>query len=263
MERAHVLGYARRVRRGPRIEVPSAREDELPMRSLIATSIACALSGLVVAYALAGRDAPHPPAAFDAALDEDALDASALSPEPPGAPHPADAGAHEHAAPAPEPAAPPDVMPEAIAARDDLVAKSEARAEIAALPEPSSTPDSAPPAAASKLRVVPGVFAYLRCDGLPQRRGRYPCPRDRTLEGAIRKAIEALPSCREAHAIARGAFDVRLEIGAAGTVEELHVRAPSDGAERAVRACAGPALRKEHTALRPTRMIVSMRFKAR
>jgi hypothetical protein len=114
------------------------------------------------------------------------------------------------------------------------------------------------------LRVKPGVFAYLRCEGVPQRRGKYPCPRDRPLERRVRSIIEALPTCRQAQAISRGrSFEIRLELGAGGAFNELDVNGPNEAAERAVRACTGPALRKEHTELRTTRMIVSMRFKAR
>jgi hypothetical protein len=111
--------------------------------------------------------------------------------------------------------------------------------------------------------VAPSFIAYLRCEGVRQRKGRYPCPRDRALELGMREVIQNLPTCREAHAISRGMFDVRLELGKTGAVTELHVKAPNEDADRAVRACAAAAFRKLQTTLRPTRMIVSMRFKAR
>lgn len=278
------MRYARAVKRSPRIELPSTRDDELPLRSLVATSFACLALGLAAAYGLADRIAPHAavtsapsepselaPSASAGAEDvapitraepesEPAKAAAepASSIEPAAAPElapPADPPAAEITAP--DASAPPavdeaPVGPPMLASSDDV--PQQPQPDVPAEPAEDARP----------LRVKPGVFAYLRCEGVPQRRGKYPCPRDRELEIRMRSIIEALPTCREAHAISRGrSFEIRLELGAGGGFKELDVNGPNEAAERAVRACAGPALRKEHTKLQPTRMIVSMRFKAR
>ena len=254
-----------RVKRAPRIELPNERDDELPLRSLIATSVACALAGLTVAYAITGRGGAE--GAIDgkpAAMAPEPLPEHAPEPpaEPSSASPPIAAAALDAAVAIPEVAiAAPEV---AIAAPDAAIAQAAPAPE--AEPAPATAAIAADPAAATEgrgLRVQPGFFAYLRCDGLRRRKGRYPCPRDRALELGMREIVEQLPTCREAHAISRGMFDVRLELGPGGTVTDLHVKAPDEGAERAVRACAAAAFRKVQTALRPTRMIVSMRFKAR
>jgi len=277
MEPALILRYARRVKRGPRIELPSARDDELPWRSLIATSVACMAAGLSIAYALVDRG-----------------DAQPATSEPTHEPI-------EHAAlpePAPEHAAVPDLPDASLsaassAANDPLPLAPDAAVErVAAIPAapdaaiaeaaPPPPPPPPPPAASApapvpdppavepapakprpRLRIEPGLFVYLRCDGLPKGRGPHPCPRDRELETRMREIVQTLPNCREAHAISYGAFDVRIELGPNGKVRDLLVRAPDEPSERAVRACAAPALRKQRTELQPTRMLLSMRFKAR
>jgi hypothetical protein len=284
------MRYARAVKRGPQIEVPSAQGDELPLRSLMATAAACLALGLALAYGLADREAPlaaateptelAPSAAAGAEEASPGLMAEpAPLPEPPPSPTAAvaivapDAGAAIEPVPAigaadaaiasqagtSEP--PPASAPEPVPAVDEPAAPS---VEADAANAPQEVEAQAQPAGSSRrLQIKPGVFAYLRCEGVPQRRGKYPCPRDRTLEGRMRTIVEALPTCREAQAIPRGrSFEVRLELGAGGAFKELQVKGPNEAAERAVRACAGPGLRKERTELRTTRMIVSMRFKA-
>jgi len=270
-----------RVTRKPRIELPSKREDELPLRSLIATSLACALAGLSVAYALTDRSATDTPAAAAPDMAPELEPIAEPAVEPPTT------------EPAPEPAAAPiaeargepssvslsdatiAALEEALGPADAAVAAPAAAAladtpvgpPMASEPAPAATvvaqPDVPHDPPARALRVDPGFFAYLRCEGVRQRKGRYPCPRDRALEERMREIVEALPSCREAHAVSRGMFDVRLELGQGGAVTDLHVKAPNEGAERAVRACAAAAFRKAQTTLRPKRMIVSMRFRAR
>jgi len=245
------LRYARRVKRGPRIELPDKRGDELPVRSLIAVSIACMAAGLSVAYAVTERRG--------SARDEQRV-------------------AHEPAAPtASVEASDAAVPPVAIEAEPEFVGPPVAQTIDAGQPEPEPiaqalepTPvdadesvAAAPPPTGPPPMIAPGVFAYLRCEGLPQRRGPFPCPRDRGLETRIREIVETLPSCRKADEIVRGSYDVRLELGPTGAVQDLAVRAPNDAAEHAVRACAAAQLRRERTELKPTRMIVSVRFKAR
>jgi hypothetical protein len=273
------------VKRGPRIEVPSARDDELAVRSLVASSIACLAAGLLLAYATA--DAPEETRASTATEQHDELapSASAGAAEPPPPPQPAlelttdraiaepDAGfALSATLPEPLPQQLPEALPEPASAGPDAGLSATPTADAPAQDAPDQDTPAIPPseaevpvaaAAASKLRISSGVVAYLRCDGLAQREGPIPCPRDRTLETRMREIIDTLPNCREAHAITRGNFEIRLEHVATGAVRDLMVRAPDETADRAVRACAGAALRKVRTELKPTRMIVAMRFKAR
>jgi hypothetical protein len=269
-----LMRYARAVKRSPRIEVPNVRDDELAVRSLVATSLACLTAGLLLAYATAdSSEETHASTAAD--HHELAPSASAGAEEPPAPPSPPEAVMPEPPPAAVVPEPPPDaVVPEPPIATPDagsvIAATTIAPVPAAPVPEaPRAAAEAAPSeaplpsATASKLRVKPGVVAYLRCDGLAQRRGPIPCPRDRALEIRMREIIETLPNCREAHAISRGSFEVRLEHIATGAVRDLMVKAPNEAAELAVRACAGAALRKARTELKPTRMIVSMRFKAR
>lgn len=259
------MRYARAVKQRPRIEVPSARDDEVAVRSLVATSVACLAAGLLLAYAAADeREETHASSGPD--QHELAPSASAGAEEPPP---PAPIAVTPDSAPA---IAPPDPTPAAPDARLAIAATSAApepesaapdAGAVAEVPSPPAPSPPIPEATPRKLKVKPGVVAYLRCDGLAQRRGPIPCPRDRALETRMREIIETLPNCREAHAISRGSFEVRLEHIATGAVRDLMVKAPNDAADRAVRACAGAALRKARTELKPTRMIVSMRFKAR
>lgn len=286
------MRYARAVKRGPRIDVPSARDDELPIRSLLATSVACLFAGVLIAYGMADRTAApradaaehsdRTPSASAGAEEPSPVPALAAEPEPApppptaAAPVPpdnaaiaaADAGAPSVATNAPVAAAVSHEPDAAIAiatepASDVEPAPIEVAANAADAPaQPEAAPD--PPPDPRHLEIKPGVVAYLRCEGVPQRRGKYPCPRDRALEERIRVILEALPSCRDSAAIPRGrSFELRLELGASGGFKELLVKGPNEAAEKAVRACAGPALRKERTDLKSTRMIVSMRFKAR
>jgi len=256
MEPALILRYARRVKRGPRIELPNERDDELPWRSLIATSVACMVAGLSVAYALVDRGNAQPAAPEPAhgpiehAAGPDGLDGPER--EPDALPLAADAAEPVAAIPAARPAAPDAAIAEAA---PPPAPAAPAPVSPAIEPEPT-TPQQ-------RLRIEPGLFVYLRCDGLPKGRGPHPCPRDRALETRMREIVQTLPNCREAHAITHGAFDVRIELGPNGKVRDLLVRAPDEAAERAVRACAAPALRKQRTELQPTRMLLSMRFKAR
>jgi hypothetical protein len=91
---------------------------------------------------------------------------------------------------------------------------------------------------------------------VPQRRGPYPCPRDRELERQVWDALEPLASCAEQ----RGDVEVRVEIANAQT--SWHVTR-GDLERTAVGRCAGAGLQAVRTALRPTRMIVSFRMELR
>jgi hypothetical protein len=107
------------------------------------------------------------------------------------------------------------------------------------------------------MRFVHGRVAYLRCDGLPQRRGPFPCPRDREMELQIWSALSSLEHCDLVQQ--RGRTDVRFDFdGDARTWSAIG----SLDRSTVVR-CAGAALSRVGTSLRPTRMIVSFRFELR
>jgi hypothetical protein len=110
---------------------------------------------------------------------------------------------------------------------------------------------------AAPLRFTRGYVAYLRCDGLPQGKGPFPCPRDRALEQQAWDALSALEHCELAQRPGRSEVRFDFESGArawtaTGTLERS-----------AVVRCAGAALSHVNTSLRPTRMIVSFRFELR
>lgn len=248
------------------------------MRSLVAVSIACVAAGLSVAYALAdptidhdgpsaghglapsasadGHEALAPPSAVELDASVAAVVAAPVAPAaelqsaPPLQNMPANASLE-----------PPVSSSTALDAAVADVAEDDPPAALG--PPAEHSPETTAGARPTKLSVKPGLVAYLRCEGLATGRGPFPCPRDRELEARMRSIIEALPACRESAAILAGGYDVRIELGASGSVVDLDVRAPDEAADRAVRACAGAALRKQRTVLRSTRMIVSLRFKAR
>jgi hypothetical protein len=106
----------------------------------------------------------------------------------------------------------------------------------------------------SQLRFVHGRVAYLRCEGLPQRRGPFPCPRDREMEQQVWDALSSLAHCDLAQQ--RGRSDVRFDFQA----DERAWTASGTLERGTVVRCAGAALSRVGTSLRPTRMIVSFRF---
>jgi hypothetical protein len=111
--------------------------------------------------------------------------------------------------------------------------------------------------------VEPSVIAYLRCEGVATKGGRFPCPRDRVLERRLKEIVAGLPQCAHASSIEPGSFELRAELRRAGTIVEHTVRGPSAAAEQAVRACVATRLERVQSSLHPSRMIVSLRFEAR
>jgi hypothetical protein len=292
-----------RAARRPRIELPPANSEQLRAPKLIAIGAASLAAGLVVALLLSSRtrapahaepsadvsfehaseQAPQPPKHTAAEVSATPADAG-----PREAPAVAIAAVQPPAAAAQPAAAASSTAPSAVLApRDEHARVEEARAiappvvptasepaqPIAPAPSASAAP-SEPPAEAiepaldaptdgQRVRVELGQVAYLRCDGLATKRGAFPCPRDRALEKSVRDVLTNIEGCRVAGELGRGRYEVRLELSATRAQPDLEVRAPSDAGERAVRACAGAALAKVTTRLRPQRMIVSQRFSVR
>jgi hypothetical protein len=129
-------------------------------------------------------------------------------------------------------------------------------------PSQATVPTSAPPLSAAQLapHFQLGIVAYDRCDGLPQRPGRFPCPRDLQLEQHVWHALRALEDCALSSSL-RGQGEVRFEFRGAPAAS-LRVRAPpKDGLDReVVTKCAGPALSSARTTLTSDHMVVRFRF---
>jgi len=121
---------------------------------------------------------------------------------------------------------------------------------------PTATPHTGP------RRVERGRVAYLRCDGVPQRPGPFPCPRDEALETAVWNVLETLPRCAEAPP-GLGESDVRLEFAPdRPTVARLRAPRPDvprlDGA--AVLRCVAGPLSHLTSAGGATRLMLAFRF---
>lgn len=114
--------------------------------------------------------------------------------------------------------------------------------------------------AGRKLEV--GRVAYLRCDGLEQKRGDYPCPRDPVLERAAWLTLQQIATCQLADP-GIGYADVRLDFrrGKSPTVRILRPTKQRPVLKKqAVYECVGKPLTSLTTALDPLYMIVSFQF---
>lgn len=133
-------------------------------------------------------------------------------------------------------------------------------------PDPDPDPDPVPVPVRAPAGFARGRVAYLRCEGVPQRAGPVPCPRDEALELAAWAAIEGAAGC-EALAGLRGQADVVVDY-ASGRPTEIRARdtfgadvARLDGAR--VVECLAPALAAVPQTMGSTRLVVSFRFSIR
>jgi len=231
-------------RRAVRIERPSARADRVSLARLLAIALSCFLLGIGAVVLNAGgkrivirTPAAAPPAESAAAESESADDRHAR------------AAAGDASAP-----------PTFVIAEGD----AGALALVLALPEPVDAGAEVPRAApfAGARRVEPGRVAYLRCEGVPQRAGPYPCPRDEALEAAVWAVLDTLPRCAEAPA-GLGESDVRLEL-VAGAPTDAKLRAPRPGVPRlegpAILRCTAGPLSHLATTTGATKLVLSFRF---
>lgn len=169
---------------------------------------------------------------------------------------------------APSRAAPTGTAPAAGAPGATAPASSEPRGAVARsadAPDPAAPleRDAAPPVLhTGPRRVEPGRVAYLRCDGVPQRPGPTPCPRDEALESAVWSTLDTLLRC-DAPPEGLGESDLRLELvpGQPTAVRLGAVRAGRPRLEGAaiLRCLAGP-LSHVQTRTGSTRLVVSFRF---
>lgn len=160
---------------------------------------------------------------------------TALEAEPPIEEEPAETASAPQPAPAPEPAP-----------------------ALVATPEPLPTPT---PAASGPVTLRTGRVAYLRCDGVPQRPGPFPCPRDEPLEQAVWGALRAVERCDRAPA--PGAADIVVDFEGEAPTIRARDTFPSDTVRadaEALLACAGETLGNVRSTLSPRRLVVSFRL---
>jgi hypothetical protein len=270
------LRYAAHVGQRARVMIADPAADR-PRAATTTTVTVCALcAGIAAAYGLqraAGHDlragakvaAPeragdqresgahdagaHPRPSQDDAVAEATLVAQPeLAVEVPPSP-PREGAAHEQPETAAE-SGPPDATVAADAPARMAIERPQATA-----PEPMAEAAPSEPL----LRFVRGRLAYLRCEGVRQRTGAHPCPRDRDLEAQAWSALEAIERC-DLLRDQRGKSEVWLEFQD-GSTDLRVIEAQLD--REAVRRCAGARLSAVRTALRHTRMIVSFRFELR
>jgi len=169
-------------------------------------------------------------------------------------------------APPPPPAAiSPEPEPVAEPPAEVVIAEGDAGAALlmAAADEPDAGPAVTPATPFSDARrLEPGRVAYLRCDGIPQLPGPYPCARDEALEASVWAVLDTLPRCAEAPP-GLGESDVRIEL-VAGAPPDVKLRAPRPGVPRldgpAILRCAAGPLSHVTTSTRATRLVLSFRF---
>src|SRR5262249_5762127 len=115
----------------------------------------------------------------------------------------------------------------------------------------------------STVRIERGRIAYIRCDGVPQRAGPIPCPRDPAMERAVWAAIDELATHCPALAAARGTADVRVVFdGRRFSGVGFNPSTPATTAD-ATRACLEPRLSGVTQSLGATRLTASFRFDAK
>lgn len=230
-----------------RIERPSAQAKRVPVARLLAIGVSCFLLGIgaVVLNAGGKRIVVRAPAATPLAESSNPGSAEVVAPvnetDPPGA----------------------AAVQDTTGTPAFVIAEADAGA-LALMPEPLDAGAEVPTATpfTGARRVEPGRVAYLRCEGVPQRPGPYPCPRDEALEAAVWAVLDTLPRCAEAPA-GLGESDVRLEF-IAGAPTDAKLRAPRPGVPRldgpAILRCTAGPLSHVTTTTGATKLVLSFRF---
>jgi len=214
----------------------------VPVVRLLAIAVGCFLLGIGAVVLNAGgkrivvRAPAVAPPAERATAESDAVEATD---------QPAHAAAGDATAP-----------PAFVLAEGDAGAFGPPEVIDAGVEVPTATPF------AGARRVERGRIAYLRCEGVPQRPGPYPCPRDEALEVAVWAVLDTLPRCAEAPA-GLGESDVRLEL-VAGAPTDAKLRAPRSGVPRldgpAILRCTAGPLSHLATTTGATKLVLSFRF---
>jgi len=241
-------------RRAVRIERPSAGAERVPVVRLLAIAAGCFLLGIgaVVLNAGGKRIVVRAPAAAppteSAMAESEGVEETAQETAQEAAQE-----TDQHARAAAEEASAP---PAFVIAEGDAGVLAPPEAVDAGVEVPTATPF------AGARRVEPGRIAYLRCEGVPQRPGPYPCPRDEALEAAVWAVLDTLPRCADAPA-GLGESDVRLEL-ITGAPTDAKLRAPRPGVPRldgpAILRCTAGPLSHLATTTGATKLVLSFRF---
>ena len=106
-----------------------------------------------------------------------------------------------------------------------------------------------------------GRVAYLRCVGVEQEQGRYPCPRDKPLELRAGAVLRDLATCSAAQGL-KGTGDVRLRFRRGRQWPEvLWARVSGTNLPAGpLETCVGPRLRSLRTRLSAKHLLISIRF---
>jgi hypothetical protein len=233
------------------VQTPTPDEERPRFGITLAIAVACFALGVAAVSALPAT--PKPAAKLARA---DRVTTHATAPRTTSTPTATTAAsataATDSAAPAP-----------VIAATDPTPTVTPAASPPAAPPPTpiAETPSPSAPHADSNLTMIQGRVAYLRCDGLRNERGRFPCPRDAALEQAVWDVLATLPRCTPS--LGRGGVDVRLDL-VRGERTQARVLAITGSPEPSldsdqVYACVGSRLARLSTALDPIYMMVSFR----
>ena len=117
-------------------------------------------------------------------------------------------------------------------------------------------------AGGSRVSLRRGRVAYLRCDGVPQRAGPFPCPRDEPLERGVWEALAAVQGC--VRAPRSGQADVVLDFeGDSTPTIRTRDTFPADTPrtdDTALLACTSELLGNVRSSLSPRRLVVSFRL---
>ncbi|MBN8610370.1 MAG: hypothetical protein J0L92_07295 [Deltaproteobacteria bacterium] len=115
---------------------------------------------------------------------------------------------------------------------------------------------------AARVAVRRGRVAYLRCEGVPQREGPFPCPRDEPLEDAVWDALRTVERCGAPPPLGQADIVLDFEGEAAPTIRARDTF-PADTTrtdDAALLACTAESLGNVTSSLRPRRLVVSFRL---
>lgn len=222
------------------VRIPNAAEDAFPWVKASAAVLVCGALGLGLAKY--GMEEDRTVESGEVALvQEPAMEA------PPEGPV-------VEAEPATAPVVEADV-PDAAVLADAFVVPDAFVAPVAVV--------TAPPVGGGSHIVRRGRVAYLRCEGVPQRPGPFPCPRDEALENAVWSALDAtITTCGTL--AGQGEADVVIDFDHADTpTARMRDTFASDAVRvdaDAVLSCSQAALASVRTVFHPRRLMVSFRF---
>jgi hypothetical protein len=244
------------------VRIPRPEEDAFPWPRVVTVAVVGGALGLGIAFWGMEHDRAESAASAESPADV-AERASEPTPEVDAArapsPQTAEPEPAPHAAPEaePEPEPAPHAAPEAEPAPAPEV--------VAVVPQPAAAPaEPAPspaPTVSGPVTLRTGRVAYLRCDGVPQRPGPFPCPRDEPLEASVWAALGAVERCDRAPG--PGAADIVVDFDGAEPTIRARDTFPSDTVRTdatALLACAGDSLANVRSSLSPRRLVVSFRL---